>query len=98
MVEIFFQFYIVFISLILQTIFAMIHVLGSILNIHNFASTRRLSHGFYRITVGSYLLPVILLIIIIEKLAGLIGLKFQYVDGFIQRHYPHLWDDRNCIY
>ena len=39
----------------------------------------------------------ILIIIIIEKLVGLIGLKFQYVDGFIQRHYPHLWDDSHHI-
>ncbi len=90
-INLYFQAYIVSIGLILQTIFAMIHVLGSILNIHNFASTRRLNLGFYRITVASYLLPVILILIIIEKLVGLIGLKFQYVDGFIQRHYPHLW-------
>ena len=90
-IDLYFQFYIVFISLILQSIFATIHMLGSIFQFHNFTSTRRLSHGFYRITVGSYLLPVILIIIIIEKLVGLIGIKFQYVDGFIQRHYPHLW-------
>jgi len=96
-VDLFFQFYIVFISLILQSIFALMHMLGSIFGIHNFASTRRLSHGFYRITVGSYLLPLILIIIIIEKLVGLVGLKFQYVDGFIQRHYPHLWDDGHCF-
>ncbi len=94
-IELFFQFYIVFVSLILQSIFAFIHMLGSIFRIQNFASTRCLNHGFYRITVGSYLLPVILIIIIIEKLVGLFGLKFQYVDGFIQRHYPHLWDDRH---
>ena len=94
-IDLFFQTYIVSISLILQSIFALIHVLGSLLKFHNFASTRRLNHGFYRITVGSYLLPVILIIIIIEKLVGLVGLKFQYVDGFIQRHYPHLWGDRH---
>jgi len=94
-IDLFFQTYIVSISLILQSIFALIHVLGSLLKFHNFASTRRLNHGFYRITVGSYLLPVILIIIIIEKLVGLVGLKFQYVDGFIQRYYPHLWGDRH---
>jgi len=94
-IDLYFQFYIVFISLILQSLFAVMHMMASIFHVHNFASTRRLSHGFYRITLGSYLLPVILLIIIIEKGLSLFGLKFQYVDGFIQRHYPNLWLNRS---
>lgn len=58
----------------------------------NFTSVRRLGHGFYKITLASLLLPVLLVIIIFEKLFAYIGIKTRLVDGIIQRCYPHLWD------
>jgi glycosyltransferase involved in cell wall biosynthesis len=63
----------------------------SILLGENFASVRKLGHGFYKITLAALLLPVILAIIITEKLLGYMGIKLRLVDEFIQKFYPHLW-------
>ena len=63
----------------------------SILLGDNFTSVRMLGHGFYKITLAALLLPVILVIIIFEKLFSYIGIKSRLVDGIIQRFYPHLW-------
>ena len=57
----------------------------------NFTSVRRLGHGFYKITLAALLLPVILIIIISEKLLSYMGIQWRLVDGFIQKFYPHLW-------
>jgi glycosyltransferase involved in cell wall biosynthesis len=58
---------------------------------NNFTSVRRLGHGYYKITLASLLLPVILVTITFEKLLSYTGIKLQLVDGFIQKFYPHLW-------
>ncbi len=58
----------------------------------NFTSIRMLGHGYYKITLAALLLPVILVIIIFEKLLSYIGIKSRLVDGIIQKFYPHLWD------
>jgi glycosyltransferase involved in cell wall biosynthesis len=63
----------------------------SILLGDNFSSIRKLGQGYYKITLAALVLPLILLIIIVEKLLGYIGIKSRFVDGFIQRFYPHLW-------
>jgi glycosyltransferase involved in cell wall biosynthesis len=57
----------------------------------NFVSMRTLGHGFYKITLAALFLPVILVVIIFEKLFSYIGIKSRLVDGIIQRFYPHLW-------
>ena len=57
----------------------------------NFASIRRLGHGFYKITLASFLLPVLLAIIIAERLLSYVGIKSRLVDGVIQKFYPNLW-------
>ncbi|MFC1875671.1 glycosyltransferase family 2 protein [Thermodesulfobacteriota bacterium] len=66
----------------------------SILLGDNFTSVRKLGHGYYKITLAALLLPVILVIIIFEKLFSYIGIKSRLVDGIIQKFYPHLWGDR----
>ena len=58
---------------------------------NNFTSVRKLGHGYYKITLASLLLPVILVMIIFEKLFGYAGIELQLVDGIIQKFYPHLW-------
>jgi glycosyltransferase involved in cell wall biosynthesis len=63
----------------------------SILLGDNFISVRMLGHGFYKITLAALFLPVILVIIIFEKLFSYFGIKSRLVDGIIQRFYPHLW-------
>ncbi|MBW2200223.1 MAG: glycosyltransferase family 2 protein [Deltaproteobacteria bacterium] len=91
-IDLFYQMATVFMGLPLQSVYTLMHILLPVFIKNNFASARRLDHGFFRITLGSYLLPVILLIIIFEKIAGYFGVKLQYVDGFIQTFYPNLWD------
>jgi len=63
----------------------------SILLGDNFMSVRILEHGFYKITLAALFLPVILVVIIFEKLFSYIGIKSRLVDRIIQRFYPHLW-------
>jgi glycosyltransferase involved in cell wall biosynthesis len=73
----------------------MIHLLmyaaGARLNQNNFASVRRLGHGFHIITLASLLLPLLLVIIICEKLLAYISIEMKVIDGFIEKFYPHLW-------
>jgi len=57
-----------------------------------FASVRKLGHGYYKITLATHLLPTILVIIIVEKLLSYIHIKWRFVDAYIQRFYPHLWE------
>jgi glycosyltransferase involved in cell wall biosynthesis len=58
---------------------------------NNFASVRRNRVGFYRLALATAMLPVILIIIIFEKLVSYAGIKVHSVDEFIQTFYPHVW-------
>jgi glycosyltransferase involved in cell wall biosynthesis len=66
----------------------------SIVFADNFSSIRKLGHGYYKITLAALLLPVILGISILEKLFSYIGIESRFVDGVIQKFYPHLWRPR----
>ena len=57
----------------------------------NMASTRKLGISYFTILTASFLTPVILLIIIFEKICGFFGYKMRYVDQFLQKFYPNLW-------
>lgn len=59
--------------------------------VSNFASVRRHEGGIYRLTLASAMLPLILVIIIFEKLMSYVGIKVHRVDEFIQKFYPHVW-------
>lgn len=58
---------------------------------NNYASIRKLNCGYFAITIATNLLPVILIIGILEQMLKWMGLRFRYVDEFIQKYYPHLW-------
>lgn len=60
-------------------------------NIRNLVSVQQFKGGIYRLTLASALLPMILVIIIVEKLLSFAGIKFRRVDKFIQTFYPHVW-------
>jgi glycosyltransferase involved in cell wall biosynthesis len=60
---------------------------------NNFASVRRLGCGFFRITLASQMLPVVIIVALTEKWGNRLGLKLNLVDGFIQRFFPHLWKE-----
>jgi len=75
----------------LTIIFLVLFAAGGKFIQHNFASVRRMGHGFYKITLATHMLPFILVIIIAEKLLGFFHIEFKIVDDFIQTFYPHLW-------
>jgi len=58
---------------------------------NNYASIRKLNCGYFKITIASNMLPVVMIIGIFEKLSRLLGFEFRSLDEFIQKYYPHLW-------
>ena len=58
---------------------------------NNYASIRKLNCGYFKITIASNMLPVVMIIGIFEKFSRLLGFEFRYLDEFIQKYYPHLW-------
>jgi len=62
---------------------------------NNYASIRKLNCGYFKITTASNMLPLVLIIGIFEKFSSLIGFEFRYIDEFIQKYYPHLWEVRS---
>jgi glycosyltransferase involved in cell wall biosynthesis len=62
---------------------------------HNFASIRKLGCGFARITFATQMLPVVLVIAIIQKFGNKAGFKLDLVDGFVNRFFPHLWNNES---
>ncbi len=58
---------------------------------NNFASIRKLGCGFFKITLATHMLPILLVIATIERAGGLLGFKIRLTDRFIKRFYPHLW-------
>jgi len=59
--------------------------------INNFLSIRRLGSGFFKITLASHMLPVLLIVTILERLLNKSKLEVNLVDGFINRFYPNIW-------
>jgi len=72
-------------------LFWLIYVLPPPFIKNNFASMRKLKCGYFKITLAANMLPFILIIIILERLLSLVGIRFRYIDGFIQKFYPLLW-------
>ncbi len=58
---------------------------------NNFASVRRVNCGFSKITLASHMLPVVLIFAIIEKLANSAGFTLNFLDRFIERFFPYIW-------
>ena len=61
---------------------------------NNFASIRRLNSGFFKITLATYMLPVLVMIAIIEKSCNAVGVKLRFLDRIIKMFYPHLWKEK----
>jgi glycosyltransferase involved in cell wall biosynthesis len=61
---------------------------------NNFASIRKLNCGYFKITLATNLLPVLLVISILEKVLSMAGIRYRYVDKFILKYYPHLWGEK----
>lgn len=69
-------------------------VLFPLFRMNNYASIRKFNYGYFTITLAGNMLPVILIIIICEKLLSCLGFRFRYVDEFVQRFYPHVWGEK----
>lgn len=61
---------------------------------NNFSSIRKLNCGFFRITLATHMLPVLLVIATVERISNLIGLKVKFTDGFIKIFYPDFWGEK----
>ena len=64
---------------------------------NNFTSVRRVGCGFFKITLATHTLPIILIIAIFEKSLGIVGIKIRLVHRFIERFYPNLWDKKDNL-
>lgn len=91
MVDVMFEMLTVLGIIPLTGVFMLLFGLFSKTAAENYASVRRLDQGFYKITLATHLLPLILVIISVEKVAGCMGVRMRLIDGFIQKFYPHLW-------
>jgi glycosyltransferase involved in cell wall biosynthesis len=59
--------------------------------INNYSAIRRLNCGFFKITLATHMLPVLLIVTILERILNPFKLKINLVDGFIKKFYPHIW-------
>jgi glycosyltransferase involved in cell wall biosynthesis len=57
----------------------------------NFASVRKLGHGFAPITRATLTLPLLLIAAGVEKVADLLGIELTMLDRLIKTCYPDLW-------
>jgi glycosyltransferase involved in cell wall biosynthesis len=90
-INIFFQAVIVIISIPVCSLYFIEYLTMKHTIKNNFASLRRRGIKFSKIVRASYMLPFVLMIIISEKAASVVGFEIRYIDGFIQRYYPDLW-------
>ena len=72
-------------------VYTSVSVMLAPFSVSNLVSVRRHKGGIYRLTLASAMLPLILVIIIFEKLMSYVGIKVHTVDKFIQTFYPHVW-------
>lgn len=63
---------------------------------NNFASIRKLGCGFFKITLATHLLPILLVIATVERVGRLLGFKIRPTDRFIKRFYPQLWENNRA--
>ncbi len=72
-------------------VYTSVSLLVAPFKLSNLVSVRRHKGGIYRLTLASAVLPLILVIIIFEKLMSFVGVKVHTVDKFIRTFYPHVW-------
>jgi glycosyltransferase involved in cell wall biosynthesis len=59
---------------------------------NNFSSVRKLGRGFAKITIATQMLPVVLVVAIMDKLANVSNNKTNLLDRIIQNYFPNLWE------
>jgi glycosyltransferase involved in cell wall biosynthesis len=89
-IDLIFQTITAFTALPASTLFLIEYTLLSPI-INNYSAIRKLNCGFFKITLATHMLPVVVLVAIIDKAGNKIGLKFNLVDGFIKKFFPNLW-------
>jgi glycosyltransferase involved in cell wall biosynthesis len=66
---------------------------STIIKRNNFSSIRKLNCGFFKITLATHMLPVLLIIATVERISNVIGLSVKFTDWFIKIFYPDLWGE-----
>ena len=59
--------------------------------VNNYLTIRKLKCGFFKITIATQMLPVLLIAAILEKALNRIDIELQMVDNLVQWAFPHLW-------
>jgi glycosyltransferase involved in cell wall biosynthesis len=57
---------------------------------NNFASVRTFSYGYFRISLATFMLPVTLVVMVINKIINIFGLEARLIDRFIELFYPEM--------
>ena len=60
--------------------------------INNFASVRRLGCGYLKIAAATYMLPVMLAVLFIEKLLDIAGVQKGLTDAVVKKFYRNVWN------
>jgi len=57
---------------------------------NNFASVKRFSHGYVRISLATFMLPVTLIVMIMNKMLSILGIEARLIERFIEFFYPDI--------
>ena len=83
-----FQIFSLLIAFLVPPFFIILRLLLSPFIKNNFASTRKLHCGFFKILITTYLLPLLLIIVPIEKFLNTFGVKARLVNRFLKYVVP----------
>jgi glycosyltransferase involved in cell wall biosynthesis len=57
---------------------------------NNFASVRTFRYGYFRISLATCMLPVTLVVMVVNKMVNILGLRAEFIDRFIELFYPDM--------
>ena len=83
-----FQIFSLLIAFLVPPFFIILRLLLSPFIKNNFASTRKLHCGFFKILITTYLLPLLLIIVPVEKFLNTSGVKVRLVNRFLKYVVP----------
>ena len=92
-IDLLYQFIAVSVTLPSAVVFFLGYILLSPV-FNNYVLVRRYYGGFFRILLASFMLPVLLIVSISEKVLKVMNIRFKLVDALIQWAYPNHWIPR----
>jgi hypothetical protein len=77
----------------MTVLFFISYIFSRMAKINNFSSIRQLNCGFFKITLATHMLPVLLIVATVERIGNFIGFRVRFTDRFIKKFYPDLWKE-----